>query len=187
MLNDTIKKLLRKRIIIGNIDFFLFFFFWGILQSIFIKAITIPENILLFILSMLLPFIISFSFYFGIIPKLTHGYTFLGYLFKIKIVKLDNKEISIVQYILRALYAGITPFKFLNYLRVRANNKGQFYYDRLFNTTVLDDKINLDTLKKEDKKYYSYYFWGENIQYMFYFFGIIFGLVIIKSLICFIL
>ena len=88
-----------------------------------------------------------------------------------------------MQYIKRAIYAIASPFKFLFYTIVKSNYKGQFYYDKPYNTTVIFKKINFTENTDSDEEYYTYYFWGENVQYIFYAILSIFGLIILKWII----
>jgi len=187
MLTKELKSKLKKRIILGNIDFFIFLFFWGTVHAIFIEFINAPKNLSLFYFYILIPFFVSFIIYYGAIPKATKGYTLMGYLFKFRIIQLDNINISIYQYSFRALYAILSPFKFLFYTRIKVNKKGQLYYDIFLNTTVVDNTKTPEQLIEKDGKYYSYYFLGENIQYIFYFMGVIFAIVTLQNIVEFII
>jgi len=175
MLIGKIKNTLKKRLWVSFLDIFGYFLFSTFLLFIFVKINLNDFGVF--------AFLIGFIIYYGSIPKATKGYTLLGYFFKLRIISLNNKEISLMQYLKRAIYAIASPFKFFFYTKVKSNKKGQFYYDKPYSTTVIFKKINFTESTDKDERYYNYFFWGENIQYIFYAILSIFGLAIVKYII----
>ncbi len=154
MLNKVLKKLLKKRIISSIVDLLLFIFLFTLSFTILLDARLVQNN-------WLLPFFLLFFFlYYSLIPKLTNGYTFSGFIMGIKVIKLDSTDIKLWEYFLRSLYALFAYMLFLGYIRVRTNTLGQFYFDKPFNVTVIgreqrnifNDNKNIDI---------TFYFLGE--------------------------
>lgn len=98
-------------------------------------------------------FFLYFIFYVGVILYFTKGYTLGGYIVGTKIVSTKEKDISIISYCLRMLYALYAIQKFGAFTKVKVNSLGQLSYDEKFNTTVLFRDIEIKALKNTKKDY----------------------------------
>ena len=148
MLNNKLKKLLKRRIISSMIDILIFSLSFSFSFAISIDKVSPNIWILTY------P-IIFFILYYSIIPKISGGYTLAGYITGMQIVKFDNSKITLFEYMMRAMYAVFAFFAFLGYSRVKVNSKAQFFFDKPFDILVKDsDGIEID---KEDEEYIYYF------------------------------
>ena len=138
MTEKQVFHLLKIRFISGIINFFLFFIFHTFIINI-INYIFDYNNILQIFI-----FLLSFIIYFGLIPKLTNGYTLGGYILGNKIIVINDTKLSIIAYCLRLLFALYSIIKLGAFNFVKVNNLGQLYYDEKFNTTVIDKQTKID-------------------------------------------
>ena len=150
MLSNNLNSLIKSRIISSIVDIVIFCFLFGISFAILIDKSQ--SNIWL----SLYP-ILCYIFYFSFLPKVTNGYTIAGYLFGIKIIKLNGGKIALTEYIIRSIYSISAYFYFLGYTRVKVNAKGQFFFDKPFNISVKNN-ISLET---DNNQEYIYYFFME--------------------------
>ena len=148
MLSNNLNSLIKSRIISSIVDILIFCLLLGISFAILIDKFQANIWLLLY------P-ILFYIFYFSFLPKVTNGYTIAGYLFGIKIIKLDGGKIALIEYIIRSIYSIGAYFYFLGYVRVKVNAKGQFFFDKPFNISVKNN-ISLETDNNQEYIYYSF-------------------------------
>jgi len=160
---EKLIKLVRRRIFSGIIDFFVYSLFFALLLRLIgliidFLNINIQFETLGFIIITLL-LILSFILYFGVMPKLTNGQTVGDFIMGVRVIKIDNSPLKILKLSKRTLSGIFSYIKFLSFRRVFFNPLGQFYYDKKFNTVVLDKKqihmgdfknVNIDTKYEYD-------------------------------------
>ena len=171
-------KINRKRTLSSVIDTFIFFPWIFPLLPILVGDILNTNIDTLLIL--LLP--ILFFIYFGVIVKLTNGYTLGGFLTKTRTVSIEKKEITSISYAKRTLSGIVSIFKMFFTGSKTMNGIGQYKYDEKYHMTVLPKDILLSSLDKKEIQIHHYLF-DIVLLYLKYSFFYIITLGIIISLI----
>jgi hypothetical protein len=158
----------KKRVLTNIIDTFIFFpLFFPLLPLLINRIIGID----IFNSFLFLP--LFFIGYFGLITKMTNGYTIGGLITKTQIINLNQKKMSVIQYSKRTLLGLVSFLKcFVSGVRIM-NGIGQYNYDKKYNTTVLPNDISIQSLDKSTIYTYHFYldiFW----IYIKYSFGLMF-------------
>lgn len=151
-MNKIDKKILNSRILSDGINFWIFLFTYASfgamlkhynLDSLFLLPIAILIHIL----------------YFGLIPKLTNGYTFGGFITGMRLFLLDASPISIWTYAKRGFDIFTFYGKVIYTHDVKINNFYQLQLDTKYNITLLPNNFNFQTLDKKDNwQEVDYYF-----------------------------
>jgi hypothetical protein len=96
--------------------------------------------------------------YYCIIPVFNNGQTLGAMTSDIKIVFLKeySKPQKIMILLLRALYAFVTLYAFRIYCDPKMNSIGQLYFDKRFNTTVIQTTDKVDLSKNKSYEYVTF-------------------------------
>lgn len=163
-------QLIRKRIISSIIDFYLF----GLTASFFLYVVGLTDIgsdlVLLFLL------LFYFIFYFGVLAKISDGYTPGGFLLKVKIIKIDASLLGVLSLSKRAFAGMFIYFTSYSFRCTRFNSLGQFKFDEKFGTTVLNSREKNVLLDQNKKEYYEYDYlldWQTNKYLVYAFFLLI--------------
>ena len=143
MSKDEVIKLTRRRLlsnfincitlpIIFILPIILVIKLFTTIQEVNIHLTGLPA-LIIFLLYTLLIYIL----YFGVFVKFTNGYTIGGFITGIKIVKLDDKKLEVLNCAKRFLSAWNSGTYYTGYIYTKINSIGQFYYDEKYNTTII--------------------------------------------------
>lgn len=144
MSKSQVIKNLRKRFIVGLIEFILVF-------PLLFNILT-PNQLSLNIIKSIVLFIL----YFGVFPYVTNGYKPIGLLFGIKIIRIsDTSSKSLLSYISRIFFALFSFFSTRGWNKVVINSLGQLPYDEHFQTTVISRQDELSFNQNFELKYYQ--------------------------------
>ena len=139
MNEEKLRKIMVKRFFSGLINFFLFFIFYFILGEV---LIFYSFNIVMEFNNYF--FLINVFIYFIMVPIITKGYTLGSALFGIRMVNIDGSKIyNPFLLALRTLISIFLAVYTVIFTHVKINSSGQLFYDKLFNTTMVDNKVNL--------------------------------------------
>jgi len=167
---DKIIHLIRQRIISSIIDFYLF----GCIASFFLYIVGLAH-----FNSDLVPWLtllITFIFYFGVIVKISDGYTLGGFLFKVKIIKMDHSNLDILFLSKRAFIGMFIYLASCSFRCTKFNSLGQFKFDEKFGTTVINSREKNVFFDQNEKEYYEYDYlldWQTNKYIVYAFFILI--------------
>ncbi len=150
--NKDINNYMKKRIIGIMIDYFLFVSILGISFTLLMQYNESYEY--RFFMVFIYP-ILFFIIYCGVFIKLTNGSTLGGVIIGLKITGL-NRQMSILNYLIRFLYAFFLPVQLFSLTSFKVNSIGQLYYDEKFKTVVIDRKGITTIQKINNIKYYEY-------------------------------
>lgn len=167
---DIIINLIRQRIISSIIDFYLF----GLTASLFLYVVSLIH--IDYDLVPWLTFLIAFIFYFGVIVKITDGYTLGGFLLKIKIIKMDHSSLGILFLSKRAFIGMFMYVTSYSFRCTKFNSLGQFKFDENFGTTVINSREKNVFFDQNEKEYYEYDYlldWQTNKYVVYAFFILI--------------
>jgi hypothetical protein len=158
------KHLIKKRILTDALDWSIFFPFVFPLLPFLMNDIFCIE---IFDSFLVLPLL--FIGYFGLITKITNGYTIGGLITSTRIINLSQKKISVVQYSKRKLSATGAYFGFHFSGVAIMNGIGQYNYDKKYNTAVLPNDVSIQSLDKSITYRYDYFFdvWPIYVKYGF--------------------
>jgi len=148
--NYTIKQYIKKRIICSIIDFILFAFLLGISFG-FILSVVQNSYVLIYPIGF-------FLFYYIGIPYLTQGYTLMGFICGLRVIKSNNEKMFFIDYIKRVIFGMFSIFYFLGYIRVVVYDNGLMYYDVLSNSKVVLNELEVNF---KSKKQFIFYCWFE--------------------------
>ena len=149
---EKMVHLIRKRILSSVVDFYLF----ALMVSLFLYIVGLTEikSALISVVALIVAFIV----YFGVIVKVSDGYTLGGFLFKVKIITIDYSKLEILSLIKRA-FVGIGMYiTSCSFRCTRFNTLGQFKFDEKFGTTVVDGREKNPFLDRNEIGYYHYDF-----------------------------
>ena len=145
------KSILNRRILSNVINFIASIYFIGAVD-ILVKSYISSS---LFYLSCLLGIFV----YFGIIPKLTNGYTFGGFITQMRLFTLDKSSFKIIDLLRRVFDIFVFYWKTIYTKEIKVNNLHQWELDIKYNITLLPNDFDLKTLdEKENWKEVDYYF-----------------------------
>jgi len=169
-------RILKKRILKSFYDLLIFIpIFFPIIPLLLSKVFNTT------VFNSFVSFPFMFILYFGIIPKITNGYTLGGLFSRMKIISINNERISIYLYIKRTFFAiyefAILPIKGI----VRINKLGQLNYDKKFNTTVLPRETPINILEANEVYIYNFII-DIVVEYIKLFFILFFTLYIFQKL-----
>ena len=176
---DKIIHLIRQRIISSILDFYLF----GLIASFFlyVMAFTPIDSNLVPLLTVL----IAFIFYFGVIVKISDGYTLGGFLLKVKIIKMDHSDLGILFLSKRAFIGMLIYVSSCSFRCTKFNSLGQFKFDEKFGTTVVNGREKNVFFDQNKKEYYEYDYlldWQTNKYIIYAFLILILFLLLGKTL-----
>ena len=158
-MNQMEKRIFNRRVYSNAINFFAFLIIFAA-TSFITSEYKVP-----LILSLMVK-VFVFVFYFGIIPKLTNGYTLGGYIIQMRLLTLDKSSIKILDLLKRVFDIFIFYWKTIYTHDVKINNFYQWKPDVKHNITLLPSNFNFENLDKKDN-------WQE-VDYYFYYFPILF-------------
>lgn len=148
-IKKDIISLTRRRLIANYINILLapFFIFTPMFLIMYISDIKEfqYEGIIALILSVIL-FTFGAIFQFGIFVILTNGYTVGGFIMRLKVVKLNDEKLKLWETIKRFLSAWNQVSRFTFYTHTKMNTLGQFYYDKDFNTTIINSNSTIQEI-----------------------------------------
>ena len=158
-MKKNIISLTRRRLIANYINILIapFFIFTPMFLIMYIADIKEfqYEGIITIILSVIL-FTFGFIFQFGIFVVLTNGYTVGGFIMRLKVVKLNDEKLKLWETVKRFLSAWNQVSVFTFYTHTKMNTLGQFYYDKEFNTTIINSNSTIQKISDIEDIEYNY-------------------------------
>jgi len=155
MMNKIDKKIFNRRVYSNSINFFVFLITCGI---VFMVAY---EYKLPFLLSLIIN-IFVYIVYFGLVPKLTNGYTLGGFITQMRLFSLNKMPINIPDFYRRAFDIFVFYWKTIYTHEIKINNFHQWKPDIKYNITLLPNSFDFQNLDTRDNwqevDYYLYYF-----------------------------
>ena len=154
IINLTRRRLISNFINMLVAPFFIFGPMFLIMYLIGIKELQYGGFIALFV--SIIIFILGIILQFGVFVILTNGYTVGGFIMRLKIVQLDGEKLKLWKMVQRFLSSWNQLYKFVFYSHTKVNTLGQFYYDEIFQTTIISSSENIPEVSNIEYLEYNY-------------------------------